>query len=269
MSDEKIILCMKWGDMYGPEYVNNLNSMISRNISYSFKLFCMTENTSGISPDVECLPLPKLGFKVPPEAPGKWPKQALWSKELFGLKGVALFLDLDSVIVDSIDCYFECGNSEDVFTARNWVKPMIKSAQTSVFRFKIGSHPYLLETLQKDPQLCVKYQFEQNYLTHYLKGPHKYWPSQWTKHFRKHCMGPWPKRYLFEPKKPKKCKIVTFPGHPKPPDAILGRWSPQHQFVPPYQHLINCLRQENFAKSRKMLRRYIKPCKWVENNWHS
>ena len=40
--------------------------------------------------------------KRKPEAPGKWPKQALWSRELFGLDGVVLFLDLDSVITGNL-----------------------------------------------------------------------------------------------------------------------------------------------------------------------
>ena len=38
--------------------------------------------------------------------------------------GVALFLDLDSVIVDRIDPYFEFGEENSVITARNWVKPL-------------------------------------------------------------------------------------------------------------------------------------------------
>jgi hypothetical protein len=31
----------------------------------------------------------------------KWPKQALWKRDLFGLRGAALFLDLDVVIVSN------------------------------------------------------------------------------------------------------------------------------------------------------------------------
>ena len=76
------------------------------------------------------------------------------------------FLDLDSVIVDALDPYFEFGEEDDVITARNWVKPLARMAQTSVFRFKIGSHSYMLENLQRDPQLMVKYQFEQKLRLH-------------------------------------------------------------------------------------------------------
>jgi len=258
---------MKWGTMYGPEYVNCLQGMISRNLSCPFKLFCMTDDTAGIDSVVECLPLPQLGFEVPPGAPGKWPKQALWSKDLFGLQGVALFLDLDSVIIGPIDDYFEFGRAEDVITARNWIKPWLRGAQTSVFRFTIGAHPYMLEDLQENPELCVTYQFEQNYVTHHLKGGVKFWPSAWTKHFRKHCLGPWPMRYLRPPGKPSGGKIVTFPGSPNPPDAIAGRWSGKGSHLSPSAHIRRALSQPTFKKRYKTLTRYLQPCDWVEENW--
>lgn len=267
MKEVKQILCMKWGAMYGPEYVNNLHGMVSRNLSHPFKLFCMTDNSDGIRSEVECLPLPQLGFKVPPEAPGKWPKQALWAKDLFGLEGVALFVDLDSVIVDSIDPYFEYGSPDDVITARNWVKPWVRGAQTSVFRFPIGAHSYMLEDLQKDPQLCVKYQFEQNYVTNHLRGGVKFWPGSWTKHFRRHCMGQWPMRYLRPPKLPRGCRIVTFPGSPNPPDAIAGRWSKKSEARPPWDHFKWAMSQPTAKLRRKVLHRYLQPCSWVEEHW--
>ena len=54
--------------------------------------------------------------------------------------GVALFIDLDSVIVDSLDDYFGIGNPKDVYVARNWARPLEKLGQTSVFRFPVGGN---------------------------------------------------------------------------------------------------------------------------------
>lgn len=269
MNNVKQILCMKWGTMYGPEYVNNLQGMVSRNLASPFKLFCMTDNTDGIRSEVECLPLPQLGFEVPPGAPGKWPKQALWNRDLFGLEGVALFLDLDSVIVDALDPYFEYGDQTEVITARNWVKPWLRGAQTSVFRFPIGAHPYMLEDLQENPELCVKYQFEQNYVSHHLKGGVKFWPSAWTRHFRRHCMGQWPMRYLRPPRLPQGCRIVTFPGSPKPPDAIAGRWSGKQVARRPMEQLRWAFSQPTRKRRSKELHRYLQSCDWVGEHWKS
>ncbi len=268
MAEPKIVLCIKWGTMYGPEYVNVMYGMVARNLSGPFKLVCFTDDREGIRPEVECLPLPGLGVDVPPEAPGKWPKQALWAKDLFGLQGVALFLDLDSVIVGSLDPYFEYGEPDDVITARNWVKPWRKMAQTSVFRFKIGAHSYMLENLRRDPQLMVKYQFEQNYVSSCLKTGVKFWPRAWTKHFSKHCMGPWPLRYLRCPKQPSGAKIITFPGSPKPPDAALGRWNEKSLPKSPIENLRWALLHPSSRGRRfRNLRRYAKPSAWVQAHW--
>ena len=51
MSD-KLIFCMKWGTLYGPEYVNTLYSMVKRNLSYDFSMVCFTDDPKGIREEV-------------------------------------------------------------------------------------------------------------------------------------------------------------------------------------------------------------------------
>lgn len=107
----KQVVCMKWGTMYGPEYVNIMHSMVRRNVTGDFTLICFTDDATGIKPEVKCLPIPLLECEIPPDVPGKWPKIALWGRELGGLSGPALFIDLDSVIASNIDDYFTYGPS--------------------------------------------------------------------------------------------------------------------------------------------------------------
>ncbi len=265
---DKTVICMKWGTMYGPEYVNVMYCMLRRNITGDFRLVCFTDDQTGVRAEVECLPLPELGCDVPKEAPGKWPKQALWGKDLGGLEGVVLFIDLDSVIVDSLDPYFDYGDEDDVITARNWTKPWLRMSQTSVFRFKVGAHTYMLDQLRDDPQLMVKYRFEQNYVSANIRGGVKFWPSGWTKHFGLHSMGIWPLRYMRRPKQPRGARIITFPGSPKPPDAALGRWSHKQPVRSRSEHLrwIWDTRAEK-GKSTRLLSRYLLPCDWVAEHW--
>ena len=45
-------VCLKSGTKYTSEFVNKLDSMLSRNVSSPYKLHCMTENPSGISPNI-------------------------------------------------------------------------------------------------------------------------------------------------------------------------------------------------------------------------
>lgn len=270
----KQILCMKWGAMYGPEYVNKLYGMAQRNVTGAFKLFCFTDNTAGVRREVECLPLPALGCELPKHDHrgrelGKWPKVAIWNKDLGGLNGTGLFLDLDSVIVSNIDDYFTYGDPNDVITARNWTRPMRRMGQTSIFRFPISGHPYMLENLRANPvEVACHYRFEQNYVTQCIHGGIRFWPHAWTKHFGIHCIGPWPLRALRPAPLPRGVKIVTFPGDPKPPDAIVGRWSHHLPKLGRIEHLKwTWANRKTLHNWRKHMRCYILPCPWVEAHW--
>lgn len=268
---EKQILCMKWGDAYSAHYVNTLYGMAARNITGPFRFYCFTDDAAGIRPEVVTLPLPELGCAIPPEVPGKWRKSALWGRELFGLKGAALFLDLDSVIVGNIDGYFTHGDPEDVVVARNWVNPIKRGAQTSVFRFPIGRHAYLLDNLRADPAgIARRHLYEQGYVTAAIRGGVKYWPEPWTRHFRLHCVGPWPVRFFRAPRLPRDARIVTFPGtHPKPEEAAAGRWSGEQTSPFLSDHLRRVWR--NFrAKEhtwRKQFSHFLLRADWVHENW--
>lgn len=262
---------MKWGTAYGAHDVNTLYGMVARNISGDFKVVCFTDDFTGIRPEVTCLPLPPLGCEIPPDVPGKWPKVALWTKNLANLDGIALFIDLDSVIVANIDSYFEYGDSNDVITARNWLNPLKKSGQTSVFRFPIGGHPYMLENLQADPaSVSRKYQYEQNYVTHNIRGGIKFWPEKWTRHFRVHCLGAWPMRYLRPPIIPTGAKIITFPGLPGPADAMLGRWTGKSEIQTPGEHLTLIWKRFITGKPwRKHISRYTQKADWIAEHWRA
>ncbi len=260
---------MKWGSAYGAKDVNILYAMVARNLSGEFQLTCFTDDAAGIRNEVNCQPLPSLGCEIPADVPGKWPKVALWSRDLCGLEGTALFIDLDSIIVDHIDCYFEHGGQNDVITARNWLNKFKKSGQTSVFRFPIGGHSYMMENLQADPAtVSRKFQYEQNYVTHNIRGGIKFWPEGWTQHFRVHCMGAWPQRYLRPPVLPPGAKIITFPGLPGPADAMHGRWTEKSEVLTPRQHLDTVWQRFISGKPwRKHLSRYVQKAEWLGEHW--
>ena len=100
------VLCMKWGTRYGPEYVNRLQAMVERNLSLPHRFVCMADNFDGLNPKVEALPLPEL--VLPPGAPDRgWRKLFSFMPKVGDLEGVTLFLDIDIVIIDKIDPFFE------------------------------------------------------------------------------------------------------------------------------------------------------------------
>ena len=201
---------------------------------------------------------------------GKWPKVALWGAELGGLSGPVLFVDLDSVIISNIDGYFSHGSPDDIILARNWAKPFSGMGQTSIFRFPVGKNSHILENFRKNSQVIAdKYHFEQHYITSSVTGGIKFWPEHWTRHFRLHCLPIFPIRYFVPAKFPQKAKVVTFPGGPNPDDVIVGRWEDSS---PPFQtgmqHLKAAFKTKMGIKARiRYIKKFVLPCKWIEENW--
>jgi hypothetical protein len=269
----KQLVCVKWGSAYGPEYVNRLYGMVSRHLTPPFRLVCLTDDRNRIRAEVECFDLPELGVPHPQRTVGKWRKQVLWGATVPGLRTgePALFIDLDSVIVGSLDDYFGIGQPGDVYVARNWARPLEKLGQTSVFRFPVGGNAHILDDFRADPQgIADKYQFEQHYVTFAVTGGVKFWPEAWTRHFRLHCMPPFPLCYFMTARLPQGARIVTFPGGPNPDDVMVGRWNGLSAPHPSrWQHLRatfgNGPRVD--AKRLRHLRRYVLPVPWIAQAW--
>ena len=218
---------MKWGDKYGPEYVNLLYSMVKRNLTLPFKFICFTENAKGIDSDVVICPLPSLG--LPEGIPERgWLKLATFKKPLEGLTGTALFLDLDVLIVDNIDAFFDY---EAEFALCFDEKKKAKYiGNSSVYRFEIGKHPEILVYfLENFESVKNEHRNEQAYLSHQLhvKNVLSFWPKEWTPSFKYHCIPTFPLNFFKEPYIPKGAKIILFHGKPEPEDAakgISGKW---------------------------------------------
>lgn len=263
------IICFKWGTKYPPRYVNRLYGMISRRISSPFDLHCFTDDRKGIRSEVTCHDLPDLGVDHPRNVPGMWRKTAIWGAELGGITGTALFVDLDSVIVGNLDAFFEYGDENDVILARNWLKPFQKLGQTTLFRFKVGAQPYLLEDFQQAPQaIAEQYQFEQHYVTQAVRNGVKFWPSPWVRHYRVHCLPGYIRRYFQAAKIPRGARIIAFPGEPNPEDALRGCWTGAEP-VTAGEHLANLFDKEKrvHGSIRGHFCCFQRPCPWVAEYW--
>lgn len=262
---QNLVLCMKWGTKYSPDYVNRLHRMVQRNLTLPFRLVCFTDDPAGLDPAIQTLPLPELGCRVPERTPGQWRKLALWGESLQGLEGVGLFIDLDSVIVGSLDAYFQHGSPDAVILERNWARPLSGLGQTSVFRFRIGSHPEILARFRRDPQgFADRFRFEQHFVTDCLGQPLNLWPRGWTRHFRLHCLGPDPLRFLRPARLPAGSRIITFPGGPNPGDVVQGKWRPDS---PPYGGRRVHLRRQLRSGQWSSVREFVMPVEWIDRYW--
>ncbi|AMM26188.1 glycosyltransferase [Variovorax sp. PAMC 28711] len=244
---QRHILCMKWGTKYGPEYVNRLYAMVRRHLTGNFNFVCLTDDSQGIRPEVQCLPIPSLDLNLAPgQRDGAWKKLTTFTGDLHGLRGTALFLDVDVVIVGSLDNFFTQPGEFLIIRdyPRFWRFGKRITGNSSVYRFQLGAHADVLANFRAHlDDVQATYRNEQAYLSDYLhkQGKLGYWPEGWCPSFKYHGIPLFPANLWREPFVPEGARIVIFHGECNPPDALAGR--------------------------RNRLFRYIRPARWIAKFW--
>jgi hypothetical protein len=247
------VICMKWGTRYGPEWVDRLYAMVIRNTSWQVRFVCFTDDASGIRPEVECQPLPRVEFDA--EKIGKyWPKLGMMQKGLGGLEGLTLFLDLDLVIIDSIDDFFT--HPGRFCIVREWKDPHLGYGNSSIVRFVIGSEANVLDRFYATPADVIVREYaskEQNFLTKAVDEV-TFWPPEWCPAFPLACL---PRnrvrRFFATPEKPKGGKILVFFGSITPQSALKG----EHE----------ARKRVGTGFAWRPTRRRFKPAHWIADYW--
>lgn len=238
MTDTALILTMKWGALYTAADVNRLAAQVRRHLARPHRFVCFTDDAAGLDAGVEAKPLPALGL---PDGhrDTRWRKLALFRKGLGGLSGTALFLDLDLVVVDDLAPFFDLPGDfhiirdDDLFRPKplRGINPIrdrfLRSVgNSSVFRYRIGAHSYILEAFLADPKAAtagfeISQQFQSAQLA--AHGHLNYWPRGWCVSFKNHCIPHSLLSYLRPSRLPEGARIVLFAGAPKMEDVFAGR----------------------------------------------
>lgn len=233
------VLCMKWGTKYGPHYVNRLYAMVRRHLDGDFAFVCLTDDATGIRPEVRCLPIPPLNLQLEPgQRDGAWKKLTTFEADLHGLRGTALFLDLDVVIVGSLEGFFTHPGRFCIIRDyhRFWRSRGRIVGNSSVYRFELGAHADVLAHFRAHArQITQDYRNEQRFLSELLhrQGLLTYWPDGWCPSFKYDCLPAWPANLWREPVPPPGARIVIFHGEINPPDALAGRRNKPMRFMRP------------------------------------
>lgn len=265
---QKQIVCINWGKKYGAAYVNRLYAMVSRNLSQPFRFTCFTDSSQGFRREIDAQPLPELDVKMPTGTFGIWPKARLWSAKLADLTGPVLFFDLDLVIVNDLEPFFEYGNPEDVILARNPAVPLERLGQTSLFRFPVGKLKPLQDFFRADPQgVADSFRYEQRLVSRMTPDGIKFWPRGWVRNWKQHCQRPLPFNFFIEPKLPRKSRVVIFPGRISPHHAVKGVWGDGYQALPPWRYLRHALGGGLGGSRLRHLRHYFMPPQWLLQHW--
>lgn len=222
---DRVVICMKWGRKYDADYVTVLHRATRKNLSGDFRFVCLTDDTTGIVDDtIETFPIPEIGCTSEMWANGAWPKLSVFSKELYGLEGRALFIDLDTVISGSLDQFFEHEDPVIGYEAspkRKWWKSgggLGSELGTGIFAFDIGAQSQVVTRFQDDPagtfQEC---KLEQIWVQKTAQGGISFWPEGWVVSFKRDLRRPIGMDLIFEPKRPAPgVSVVAFHGKPQP-----------------------------------------------------
>lgn len=241
------ILCMKWGTRYGPDYVNRLWGMITRNTTRPTRLVCYTDDATGVHPDVEIEDL--LPIELPEPIRWKpWRKLALWRETLPGASGDVLFLDLDVVVTGPLDPFFDHEPGR-FCVIRNWTQGD-GVGNTSCFRFHVGQAPHLVARAEADGAAIRKaYVNEQIFVTREIGVEPVFWPKDWCVSFKHTLMPLWPLNFVRAARLPETARVVVFTGKPDPDEARDGIYPT--------------------TAAWKRLYKHVRPTSWIADHWRA
>lgn len=250
----RTVICMKWGNVFAPDYVNVLYRACRANITGDFNFLCITDDDTGFLPEVMAHPIPDVG--IPPERyrAGAWPKLVMFQKDLYGLQGRALFIDLDTFIFGSLDPFFELEDSfyaigEGVswpeksrlnyFRSEQALREKAKTAKcgtvgslgSGILGFTIGRHSDLLDRFLADQNAAyAKYQNEQDFICGELDRWTP-WPYGMVASLKRQLRQPILLDRLLEPRSPAGvAPVLAFHGSPRPIELVLEAKSGWREF---------------------------------------
>ena len=227
--DNNYILCLKHGTKYSADYVNTLYRMVKRHCTIDFTFVCLTDDTTGINPNIKTIPLPDY-------LQGWWCKPYMFSNDL-GLVGNVLYMDLDVVIAKNIDHLF-------LFEPNSWctirdftrkMRPSWQKYNSSVVRFRAGYLAHFWEDFVKDQKnIQRRWHGDQDWLYDVSTRTHtkaKLFPDNWIlswkweirkdKTFKQGTpRGKRQLRTIEHVVPPNECCICVFHGDPNPENCL-------------------------------------------------
>ena len=174
--------CVCYGDKYPVEYVQKLYNMVTRNTTLHINFFVFTDHVKMekmIDGNINVSQFPEHDIE------GWWNKLQLFHPKV-SLPGDTLYMDLDVVITDNIDCFFEYEPEAD-FIGMNDFNPDTKIFNSSIMKFKPEAmkdalwQPFIAKRLE-----MTRLAGDQNVISNLIyKAPTtRSFPDSWTQSYK-------------------------------------------------------------------------------------
>ena len=232
--DSKItILCVRFGNKYGREYVERLRNMISRHITVPYELACLTDDQHPID-GVRKIYQPNSNY-----ARGWWHKVHMFDPSL-PLAGRILYFDLDVVIHQNIDklTAYNKNHFVGIHDFNRKFFPSWNYLNSSVLAWNHGSQSHIFDQFKKDPNQAQRLQGDQDWIWKLCQSKIKFWPKEWIMSYkweirsRDELMVSNAKRQFKTVKDNVNihpdCSVAVFHGEPNPQDVqdkfVVDNW---------------------------------------------
>ncbi len=192
----------------------------------AFRFVCLTDRPEGLLPGIEALPIPDVGL-LPQEwfVGGIWPKLGIYDGNIHGLRGRAVFIDLDMVVLRDLDAFFDVpGTFVGIDGGLRWGRPGSTAPRelcSALIAYDLGQLGHLAEKFRAQKRdIMSRYRTEQAYTEAEL-GEIGFWPEGWVISFKRTLRQPLILDLVREPRlPPPSAKVLAFHGTPRPADLI-------------------------------------------------
>lgn len=227
------ILCVRFGDRYGRDYVEKLRNMVSRHCTIPYEFVCLTDDTKEIK-GVRKIYQSNAGY-----ARGWWHKVHMFDSNL-PIKGRILYFDLDVVIHANIDKLVNVGPGEfyGIQDFNRKFHRAWKYLNSSVMSWEHGTQHHIWENFKVNPRDAQRMHGDQDWIWKLNQHKIKFWPEPWIQSYKWEIRSREELSYIngtrtFREEKHniqihKDCCVTVFHGDPKPQDIkdsfVVDNW---------------------------------------------
>lgn len=230
--DHCTVICVRFGNRYGREYVERLRNMVARQMRTSYEFVCLTDDHHPIT-DVRSIVQPQAGYTKL-----WWHKVHLFDKNL-PIKGRILYFDLDVVIHGDIARLAEY-KSPKFAGIRDFNRKFYPGWQylnSSVMSWTHGTNNNIYDDFKRDPHTAMRLQGDQDWIWKLCKNEISFWPESWIQSYKWEVRG----RDALVDRTGRRgfktisddyphpdCSVTVFHGDPKPQDVpdryVIENW---------------------------------------------
>lgn len=173
------ILCVRFGNKYGPEYVERLRNMVARHTTIPYEFACLTDDPTPID-GVRIIHQRNSGYVKP-----WWHKVHMFDPHL-DITGRILYLDLDIVICNNIDkLVANVGSSfMGIQDFNRKFHPSWRMLNSSAMSWQHRSQSDIWEKFVANPNLAQRLMGDQDWTWACAKDRIKFWPQEWIQSYK-------------------------------------------------------------------------------------